>query len=225
MGDSMKNKIYLIVAVLFVLVFCLVAVNKFADFDLFIDSFSFEEYIVNNGYKDISLYQNEIIDAKNLSDRNSKIEYIVIHYAGTTSDAEDMVNSLNRGTTINSSADFFVSLSGKIYQYNVNLKNKYSWAVGGNKLENTDGGKYYGLVSNENSISIEMSTFLKDEDWSLNSETVEATIDLVKYLIKEYDIPSKNVIRHYDVTGKLCPNVDGWLDDSVKWNDFKNSFN
>ena len=57
------------------------------------------------------------------------------------------------------------------------------------------------------------------------NETVEATIDLVKYLIKEYDIPSKNVIRHYDVTGKLCPNVDGWLDDSVKWNDFKNSFN
>jgi N-acetylmuramoyl-L-alanine amidase CwlA len=50
-----------------------------------------------------------------------------------------------------------------------------------------------------------------------------------------YDIPRERVIRHYDVTGKLCPGVPGWNDgplfdtagkqtnrksDSHKWAEF-----
>ena len=43
--------------------------------------------------------------------------------------------------------------------------------------------------------------------------------------MKEYKIPESNVIRHYDVTGKFCPGVVGWNEDTgsiEEWNKFKN---
>jgi N-acetylmuramoyl-L-alanine amidase CwlA len=51
----------------------------------------------------------------------------------------------------------------------------------------------------------------------------------------KYNIPKTNVVRHYDVSGKLCPGVVGWNDapiyttngkatgeknTSAAWNDF-----
>ena len=37
-------------------------------------------------------------------------------------------------------------------------------------------------------------------------------------------IPAENDVRHYDVTGKLCPDIIGWNEDSgnaKKWEEFK----
>ena len=33
--------------------------------------------------------------------------------------------------------------------------------------------------------------------------------------MKKYGVPKSNVIRHYDVSGKLCPGVVGWNDSYV----------
>ena len=41
--------------------------------------------------------------------------------------------------------------------------------------------------------------------------------------MEEYGVKTGNVIRHYDVTGKACPNVNGWLEPSGKWDAFKAS--
>ena len=58
---------------------------------------------------------------------------------------------------------------------------------------------------------------------------------LVRYLMKTYGIPKENLIRHYDVSGKLCPGIPGWNNgplyttagiatanksDSMKWQAF-----
>ena len=37
--------------------------------------------------------------------------------------------------------------------------------------------------------------------------------------MKKYDIPAANVIRHYDVTGKVCP--EPYVRDTAAWNTFK----
>ena len=40
-----------------------------------------------------------------------------------------------------------------------------------------------------------------------------------------YNIPIANVVRHYDVTGKWCPGVVGWNENTSNidmWIDFKN---
>ena len=35
--------------------------------------------------------------------------------------------------------------------------------------------------------------------------------------MKQYDVPIDRVIRHYDVTGKKCPNVKNWLNPDSAW--------
>ena len=45
-----------------------------------------------------------------------------------------------------------------------------------------------------------------DRDWYFENKTVQSTIELVRYLMEKYHIPADHVIRHYDVTGKICPN-------------------
>lgn len=212
------------IIVLIIIIGAFIVVKYKANYDYFIDSFSFDKIVVNNGKDKLEIYQNEIKDANYLSDRKEKIEYIVIHYTGTTSDALDIINNYNRGNSRDASADYFVSLDGKIYQYNVSIKDKYSWAVGGDKLEDTLGGKYHNIVKNSNSISIEMSTYKENDKWYFKKETINETIKLVQYLMDEYDVDKDNIVRHYDVTGKKCPNVDGWIMENEKeWLSFKKS--
>lgn len=170
--------------------------------------------------------QNKNFKQHNTSKRTGAIKYIAIHYVGATGDAKANVDYYNQSTTTGASADFFVGHKGDVWQYNPNLKARYCWAVGGTNR----GGKLYTKVKNNNSISIEMcvktrgSKEANSPDWYFTQETIAATIELVKYLMEEYDIPAENVVRHYDVTGKLCPGVVGWNPKSGSehaWNSFK----
>ena len=38
---------------------------------------------------------------------------------------------------------------------------------------------------------------------------------LAKLIMKKYNIPIENVVRHYDITGKYCPGLLGWNDESI----------
>ena len=44
-----------------------------------------------------------------------------------------------------------------------------------------------------------------DKDWYFEDKVVENTIWLCAQLMKKYNIPIENVVRHWDVTGKICP--------------------
>lgn len=52
-------------------------------------------------------------------------------------------------------------------------------------------------------LGVEMSHV----DWSgkFNQETWKSSASLVAHLLLKYDLPISTVVRHYDVTGKLCP--------------------
>ena len=53
----------------------------------------------------------------------------------------------------------------------------------------------------------------------INEQTQRTAIVLVRRLMEKYNIPLENVIRHYDVTGKLCP--EPFVRNQVQWLDFK----
>ena len=40
-----------------------------------------------------------------------------------------------------------------------------------------------------------------------------------KGFMEKYNIPVENVLRHYDVTGKVCP--EPWVRDEGKWSELK----
>lgn len=164
---------------------------------------------------------------------NRPINYIVVHYTAGVFSYKGVARncaSMFSDPSFQASADFIVD-DAECVQFNSDIKNRYCWSVGGSNL-GTKGGSCYGKCTNANSISIEMCcvntsgrmTQANDQYYKLTDDTVENTVRLVKHLMEEYGIPASRVIRHYDVTGKLCPGVKGWNADSgdeSKWQDFK----
>jgi N-acetylmuramoyl-L-alanine amidase CwlA len=146
--------------------------------------------------------------------RRDSIKYIVIHYVGATGSALNNVKYYST-SYVGASAHYYVghaSENGAIYQ-SVAPEN-CAWHCG------SETGIYYNECRNDSAIGIEMCCH-KDENgnWYFDDITVEKTLELTKWLMKEYDIPGKNVIRHYDVTRKQCPApfVVNWK----KWEVFK----
>ena len=142
---------------------------------------------------------------------NKQNKYIVVHYVGATGGAEAncrYFQSNYRGA----SAHYFVGHEGEIWQC-VEDSN-IAWHCGASSYK-------HPYCRNENSIGIELCCRKNNSNgtWYFEEETVKATIELTKELMKKYNIPAANVIRHYDVTGKTCP--EPYVRDTAAWNTFK----
>ena len=145
---------------------------------------------------------------------NRKIEYITIHYVGATGTAEancKYFEKVYRGV----SAHYFVGHAGDVWQCVDD--NDIAWHCGTKK---TYRHKY---CRNDNSIGIELCCRknLSNNTWYFEEETIKATTELVKELMAKYNIPVGNIVRHYDVTGKVCP--EPYVRDTRAWNTFKAS--
>ena len=62
---------------------------------------------------------------------------------------------------------------------------------------------YAVKTRNYDSVSIECCYI--NEDGSFTQETYDALIELLVWLLKEYDLDVDNILRHYDCGGKKCP--------------------
>ncbi len=60
-----------------------------------------------------------------------------------------------------------------------------------------------------------------DKDWYFEDATVKAAAQLVKMLMEKYGVEADHVIRHHDVTGKICPNPFVYNTGSHTWTEFK----
>lgn len=121
------------------------------------------------------------------------IQYIVVHYTGSTASAKNNCIYFNReGAKTQASADFFIGKTGAIWQYNA-IEKAYSWHCG-------DGGGKYG-ITNRNSVGIEVVSAGEE----FNAKQVEALRKLVTWLMSRYNVPKAHVVRHYDASRKLCP--------------------
>lgn len=129
------------------------------------------------------------------------IEYIVIHFTSNNGDTAYantvFFKSVNRGA----SAHYFVD-ENSIWQCVED--NNTAWHCGGER-QSKYGGGFFKICTNRNSIGIEMCSRKKDGSYYFLDGTVENCIELVRALMKKYNIPINKIIRHYDVTGKMCP--------------------
>ena len=137
-------------------------------------------------------------------------KYIVIHYVGATGGAEancKYFKDVYRGA----SAHYFVGHEGEVWQ-----------CVEDGDIAWHCGAKVYRhpFCRNSNSIGVELCCRkAANGSWYFEEATAKAAITLVKYLMNEYNIPVENVIRHYDVTGKICP--EPYVRSTEQWNGFK----
>lgn len=150
-----------------------------------------------------------------------KIKYIAIHYtAGSTSKRGTAMATRNVFITRQASADFVVD-DAEIVRINPDVRNYYCWAVGDKLNSTTGGGRLHGMATNKNTISIEICSNLLPNTtaavpnhggWYFTDAALENALKLVRHLMKEYNVPKQNVVRHYDISGKLCPGIISWND-------------
>lgn len=137
------------------------------------------------------------------------IKGIVVHYtANPGTNAEENRNYFNnlpklnqgRKSPIYASSHFVIGLEGQIVQ-----------CIPLNEIA------YASNDRNKDTISIECCH--PDESGKFNTLTYKALIELVSYLCIRYDLDEEDVIRHYDVTGKLCPLY--FVEHEDEWNELK----
>jgi N-acetyl-anhydromuramyl-L-alanine amidase AmpD len=174
------------------------------------------------------------------------VKYIAIHYTAGGSSAPGraigMKNSWEK--TRRASADFGVD-DRDMVQFNPDILNYKCWSVGDKKNPYSGGGRLYGIATNGNTISIEVCSSLKPgtsssktnhEGWYFTDKVLDNAVKLTKILMKKFNVPLDRVVRHYDISGKVCPGIHGWnnaglyntkgekiagTNNSKKWEEFK----
>ena len=90
---------------------------------------------------------------------------------------------------------------GKAWHCGGGLQDTGSAMNGGNR-----GATLHGICTNSNSIGIELCCYRHNGIVTPTPESIKTAAPLVRHLMKKYGIPAGRVVRHFDVTGKCCPN-------------------
>lgn len=135
----------------------------------------------------------------NYSNINIPVKFIVIHDTGVPGQSAKNNADYFENTYRGASAHYFVDENEII---EVVAPGKKGWHVGDDK-DDSDG------INNGNTIGIE---FCAEKDKTFKSETIANGQLLVQKLMKDYGVSANKVVRHYDASGKNCPqfmNTDG----------------
>lgn len=136
-------------------------------------------------------------------EENNEIKGIVIHYTanpGTTAaQNRSYFEGLKNSHITKASSHFIIGLEGEIIQ-----------CIPTNEVA------YASNDRNFDTISIECCH--PDETGEFDEETYESLVHLTAWLCGKFDLKPKDVMRHYDITGKLCPLY--YVENEDKWDQF-----
>ena len=161
----------------------------------------------------------KLLTTYNFTTKNDtgRIKYIVIHYVGALGGAENNCRYY-ASKYLGASAHYFVGFDGEVWQ---SVEDRdIAWHCGASSYRHAE-------CRNSNSIGIEMcvrnkgSQTADSRDWYFEDATVSAAIQLTRSLMEKYGIDADHVIRHYDVTGKTCPNPYVYNHTAHIWEAFK----
>ena len=141
--------------------------------------------------------------------RQAPIAYIVVHYTANNGDTAVNNGSYFAQPNRSASAHYFVDETTVLQSVR---DTDTAWHCGATSY-------IHPLCRNANSLGIEMCSE-RDENgqYYINEATVSNTVALVKERMEKYQIPLDHVLRHYDVTGKWCP--EPFVRDTNQWNNF-----
>ena len=142
--------------------------------------------------------------------RKQNIQYIVVHYTANNGDRAESNGKYFQQPNRNASAHYFVDENDVVQSVK---DSDTAWHCGAKNYK-------HNKCRNDNSIGVEMCSE-KDSSgqYYINEETQKKALEVVKWLMEKYGVPLENVLRHYDVTGKLCP--EPFARNQVQWLDFK----
>lgn len=133
-----------------------------------------------------------------------RINGIVVHYTA------------NPGSTAENNRSYFEGLAEKqetyaSSHYIIGLEGEIVQCIPLTEIS------YASNDRNDDAISIECCH--PDKTGKFNKKTYESLVSLTAALSTEFDLDKKDIIRHYDVTGKLCPLY--FVEHEDAWEKFK----
>ena len=150
-----------------------------------------KNYLTPNEYSRPGLSTNEITG-------------IVIHYTAnpgsTAMENRDYFEGLKDSHITQASSNFVVGLDGEIVQC------VPTWEVA-----------YASNTRNFDTVSIECCH--PDETGKFNEATYKSMVQLTAWLCEKFSLTEEDVIRHYDITGKICPKY--FVENEDAWKQFK----
>ena len=145
----------------------------------------------------------------------NSIKYIVVHYtAGNGDTAMNNAQYFHNNSGLQASAHYFVDEHSVVQSVR---DTDGAWHCGGS-IE-SDHHPLRGICTNRNSLGVEMCSDIVGGKYVITAQTVDLAVQLVRQLMAKYRIPIDRVVRHYDVTGKACP--EPWVRDESLWRKFK----
>lgn len=136
--------------------------------------------------------------------KTDKIRNIVIHYTanpGTSAKQNrDYFQGLKDSRQTKASSHFIVGIEGEIVQC------VPTWEVA-------------FASNNRNSDTISIETCHLKEDGAYTDETYDSLVQLTAWLCEKFGLTEQDIIRHYDITGKICPKY--FVDNEKAWETFK----
>lgn len=178
---------------------------------------SIGSYVMNLHYhNDVEAYQAEGLSiqydflSKNPYSRSGQslpqVNGIVIHYTAnpgaTAKNNRNYFENLKFTHTTSASSHFIIGLNGEIIQ-----------CIPLNEIA------YASNNRNKDTIAIECCH--PDNSGKLNPDTYQSLQKLVRALKQTYHLESQDIIRHYDITGKICPKY--FVDYPDQWQEFLDS--
>lgn len=123
-------------------------------------------------------------------DALERVNGIVIHYVG------------NPGTSAQNNRDYFASLAQTGQTY---ASSHFIVGLDGEILQCVPLGEIAYCSNDRNADTLSIECCHPDESGQFSPESYQALVKLAGYLVRTYQLKEDDIIRHYDVSGKLCP--------------------
>lgn len=147
----------------------------------------------------------------------SSVKYLVFHFTANDGDSAAGNAKFFKSIKRNASAHYFVDEKEIVQAVK---DSDTAWHCGDTQKYTNRGATLKGIVKNINSIGIEMCSEKINGSYVITEATQANAIEIGKQLMAKYNIPIERVVRHYDVTGKICPQP--FIADQNQWEQFKN---
>lgn len=140
-------------------------------------------------------------------DKLGIINNIVIHYIG------------NPGTTAQQNRDYFDGLKNQSGSNTVSVSSNFVIGMDGEIIQCVPIDEIAYASNDRNSDTISIENCHPKADGEFTEETYDSLVKLTAWLCKELNLGPKDVIRHFDVTGKACPRT--FSEDEAQWKQFR----
>lgn len=133
-----------------------------------------------------------------------EIKGIVIHYTA------------NPGSTAQNNRDYFQGLKDS---HETKVSSHFVVGIQGEIVQCIPSTEIAYASNSRNSDTLSIECCHEDESGKFTEETYISLVRLTGWLCWRYNLTSQDVIRHYDVTEKICPKY--YVDYPEEWEKFK----